>query len=240
VTVTPLHHHDPRRRAVGHTRPALGRPRRFRPPAAAMTAASMRHSMSTSATQPGHLRRRHGGDPEALGPPRDRISHHGKHYQFDDVRITPKPIQKSDGRPISARSPKPSESELAARLGYGLIVAPLSAASMSYGRPQAGRRPLQRDLHQARQEARPPDVAATFAHFYDTPAQEKAQRERQIRLLQGMRDPGAAGRRRHPAPPELPLFRRTCGGAACTRWSRRCSPTIRCCSATTQAFTRPR
>jgi len=23
-----------------------------------------------------------------------RISHHGKHYQFDDVRITPKPIQK--------------------------------------------------------------------------------------------------------------------------------------------------
>src|ERR1700755_3517052 len=24
----------------------------------------------------------------------DRISHHGKHYHFDDVRITPKPVQK--------------------------------------------------------------------------------------------------------------------------------------------------
>src|SRR6266850_2711078 len=59
-----------------------------------------------------------------------RISHHGKHYQFDDVRITPKPIQKPLPAYIGSFS-KPSI-ELAARLGYGLIVAPFAAA-MSYG-----------------------------------------------------------------------------------------------------------
>ena len=34
----------------------------------------------------------------------DRISHHGKHYSFDDVRITPKPVQRRF-RSISGRSP---------------------------------------------------------------------------------------------------------------------------------------
>src|SRR5262245_19676473 len=60
----------------------------------------------------------------------DRISHHGKHYSFDDVGITPKPIQ----RPIPAyvgSFSKPSI-ELAARLNCGLIVAPFAAA-MSFG-----------------------------------------------------------------------------------------------------------
>src|SRR4029078_11767265 len=60
----------------------------------------------------------------------DRISHHGKHYQFDDVRITPKPAEKPLPAYIGSFS-KPSI-ELAARLGYGLIVAPFAAA-MSYG-----------------------------------------------------------------------------------------------------------
>ena len=59
-----------------------------------------------------------------------RISHHGKHYQFDDVRITPKPIQKPMPAYVGSFS-KPSI-ELAARLGCGLIVAPFAAA-MSYG-----------------------------------------------------------------------------------------------------------
>ena len=60
----------------------------------------------------------------------DRISHHGKHYQFDDVRITPKPMQNPMPAYIGSFS-KPSI-ELAARLGCGLIVAPFAAA-MSYG-----------------------------------------------------------------------------------------------------------
>ena len=60
----------------------------------------------------------------------DRISHHGKHYSFDDVRITPKPVQKPIPTYVGSFS-KPSI-ELAARLECGLIVAPFAAA-MSFG-----------------------------------------------------------------------------------------------------------
>src|ERR1700731_312924 len=56
----------------------------------------------------------------------DRISHHGRHYSFDDVRITPKPVQRPLPTYVGSFS-KPSI-ELAARLGCGLIVAPFAAA----------------------------------------------------------------------------------------------------------------
>ena len=59
-----------------------------------------------------------------------RMSHHGKHYSFDDVRITPKPVQQPIPTYVGSFS-KPSI-ELAARLGCGLIVAPFAAA-ISYG-----------------------------------------------------------------------------------------------------------
>src|SRR3984893_9558338 len=60
----------------------------------------------------------------------DRISHRGKYYSFDDVRITPKPVQRPIPTYVGSFS-KPSI-ELAARLGCGLIVAPFAAA-MSFG-----------------------------------------------------------------------------------------------------------
>ena len=60
----------------------------------------------------------------------NRIDHHGKHYQFEDVRITPKPVQKP--LPVYIGSFSKPSIELAARLGCGLIVAPFAAA-MSYG-----------------------------------------------------------------------------------------------------------
>src|SRR5215467_12755674 len=58
------------------------------------------------------------------------ISHHGKHYRFDNVAITPKPVQ----RPLPAYVASFSQPsiELAGRLGCGLIVAPFAAA-MTYG-----------------------------------------------------------------------------------------------------------
>src|ERR1700719_1549739 len=58
------------------------------------------------------------------------ISHNGKHYQFDDVAITPKPVQ----RPLPAYVASFSQPsiELAGRLVCGLIVAPF-AATMTYG-----------------------------------------------------------------------------------------------------------
>jgi alkanesulfonate monooxygenase SsuD/methylene tetrahydromethanopterin reductase-like flavin-dependent oxidoreductase (luciferase family) len=55
-----------------------------------------------------------------------RISHHGKHYDFEEVRITPKPVQQPIPTYVGSFS-KPSI-ELAARLGCGLIVAPFAAA----------------------------------------------------------------------------------------------------------------
>src|SRR5207248_1819624 len=54
------------------------------------------------------------------------ISHHGKHYQFDNVAIPPRPVQRPIPAYIAAFS-KPSI-ELAGRLGCNLIVAPFAAA----------------------------------------------------------------------------------------------------------------
>jgi alkanesulfonate monooxygenase SsuD/methylene tetrahydromethanopterin reductase-like flavin-dependent oxidoreductase (luciferase family) len=105
-----------------------------------------------------------------------RISHHGKHYQFDDVRITPKPVQKP--LPIYIGSFSKPSIELAARLGFNMIVAPFAAA-MSYG----GLRQVA-DLYNetCTKHGRKPGrlMCSYFTHFCDTPAQEMAQRERQI------------------------------------------------------------
>jgi alkanesulfonate monooxygenase SsuD/methylene tetrahydromethanopterin reductase-like flavin-dependent oxidoreductase (luciferase family) len=106
-----------------------------------------------------------------------RISHHGRHYQFDDVRITPKPIQKP--LPVYVGSFSKPSIELAARLGCGLIVAPF-AATMSYG----GLKQVT-DLYNETcvKHGRKPHrmMCSYFCHFYDNPQQEAAQRERQIR-----------------------------------------------------------
>src|SRR5262245_51537601 len=59
-----------------------------------------------------------------------RIDHKGQHYKFEDVRITPQPLQNPMPMYVASFS-KPSI-ELAARLNCGLIVAPFAAA-MSFG-----------------------------------------------------------------------------------------------------------
>ena len=105
-----------------------------------------------------------------------RISHHGKHYQFDDVRITPKPVQKPLPAYVGSFS-KPSI-ELAARLGCGLIVAPFAAAMTFGGLKQVA------DLYQetcAKHGQKPHRLMCSyFTHFADTPQQEAAVRARQI------------------------------------------------------------
>src|SRR5438445_553073 len=58
------------------------------------------------------------------------ISHWGAHYRFDDVAITPRPVQRPIPAYVASFS-KPSI-ELAARLGCNLIVAPFAAA-MTFG-----------------------------------------------------------------------------------------------------------
>jgi alkanesulfonate monooxygenase SsuD/methylene tetrahydromethanopterin reductase-like flavin-dependent oxidoreductase (luciferase family) len=106
-----------------------------------------------------------------------RISHHGKYYKFDDVRITPKPVQRPIPTYVGSFS-KPSI-ELAARLGCHLIVAPFAAA-MTYG----GLRQVV-DLYNETcvKHGKTPGrvMCSYFTHFADNDAQEQAARARQIR-----------------------------------------------------------
>src|SRR5262249_54151182 len=130
-----------------------------------------------------------------------RISYHGKHYRFDDVRITPKPIQNPVPVYIASFS-KPSI-ELAARLGCGLIVAPFAAA-MSYG----GLKQVA-DLYKetCAKHARKPGrlMCSYFIHFYDNKGQEDAARARQIRYYRECVIPALPGDPKN-APPSYAYF----------------------------------
>jgi alkanesulfonate monooxygenase SsuD/methylene tetrahydromethanopterin reductase-like flavin-dependent oxidoreductase (luciferase family) len=131
----------------------------------------------------------------------DRISHHGKHYQFDDVRITPKPVQRPIPTYVGSFS-KPSI-ELAARLGCGLLVAPFAAA-MSYG----GLQQVADLYHEAcaKHGTKPAGLMCSyFTHFADTNAQEDAQRARQIRYYRECVIPALPGDPKT-APPSYRYF----------------------------------
>jgi len=108
------------------------------------------------------------------------ISHHGTHYQFDDVAITPRPVQRPLPAYVASFS-RPSI-ELAGRLGCGLIVAPFAAA-MTYG----GLRQVAELYHEtcAKHGNRPERLMCSyFIHFADTKGEEDAARARQIRYYQ--------------------------------------------------------
>ena len=130
-----------------------------------------------------------------------RISHHGKHYSFDDVRITPKPVQRPLPTYVGSFS-KPSI-ELAARLGCGLIVAPFAAA-MSYG----GLKQVADLYHEtcAKHGKKPQRLMCSyFIHFADNKAQEDAQRERQVRYYRECAIPAFPGDPKT-APPSYHYF----------------------------------
>jgi alkanesulfonate monooxygenase SsuD/methylene tetrahydromethanopterin reductase-like flavin-dependent oxidoreductase (luciferase family) len=130
-----------------------------------------------------------------------RISHHGKHYQFDEVRITPKPIQ--NPMPVYVASFSKPSIELAARLGCGLIVAPFAAA-LSYG----GLKQVA-DLYNetcAKHSRKPGRLMCSyFIHFYDNKGEEDAARARQIRYYKECVIPALPGDPRN-APPSYAYF----------------------------------
>jgi alkanesulfonate monooxygenase SsuD/methylene tetrahydromethanopterin reductase-like flavin-dependent oxidoreductase (luciferase family) len=105
------------------------------------------------------------------------ISHHGKHYRFDDVEITPKPVQ----RPLPAYVASFSQPsiELAGRLGCGLIVAPFAAAMTYGGLRQVAELYRQTSAKHGQLPGRL--MCSYFIHFADTKAEEEAARARQIR-----------------------------------------------------------
>ena len=106
-----------------------------------------------------------------------RISHHGKHYQFEDVRITPKPVQKPLPAYVASFS-KPSI-ELAARLGCGLVVAPFAAAMTFGGLTQVA--DLYEESCAKAGQPRGKLMCSYFIHFADDAPAEAAARARQIR-----------------------------------------------------------
>jgi alkanesulfonate monooxygenase SsuD/methylene tetrahydromethanopterin reductase-like flavin-dependent oxidoreductase (luciferase family) len=106
-------------------------------------------------------------------------SHHGRHYAFDNVAITPRPVQRPIPAYVASFS-KPSI-ELAARLGCGLIVAPFAAA-MTFG----GLALVRQIYHEtcAKHGTTPGRLMCSyFLHFADDDAQEQAARARQIRYF---------------------------------------------------------
>src|SRR3954452_4046410 len=130
-----------------------------------------------------------------------RIDHHGKHYQFEDVRITPQPLQKP--LPVYIGSFSKPSIELAARLGFGLIVAPFAAA-MSFG----GLKQVADLYHEtcARHGTTPGRLMCSyFTHFADTKDAEMAQRERQIRYYRECVIPAFPGDPKN-APPSYRYF----------------------------------
>jgi alkanesulfonate monooxygenase SsuD/methylene tetrahydromethanopterin reductase-like flavin-dependent oxidoreductase (luciferase family) len=105
------------------------------------------------------------------------ISHRGRHFHFDDIAITPRPVQRPIPAYVASFS-KPSI-ELAGRLGCNLIVAPFAAA-MTVG----GLRQVREVYHETSDRHGKPAgrmMCSYFLHFADNPAAEAAARARQIR-----------------------------------------------------------
>jgi alkanesulfonate monooxygenase SsuD/methylene tetrahydromethanopterin reductase-like flavin-dependent oxidoreductase (luciferase family) len=131
----------------------------------------------------------------------DRMSHHGKYYSFDDVRITPKPVQKPIPTYVGSFS-KPSI-ELAARLECGLIVAPFAAALSFGGLKQISDLYNETCAKQGRKSGRL--MCSYFIHFADNNNQEDAARARQIRYYRECVIPALPGDPKT-APPSYRYF----------------------------------
>jgi alkanesulfonate monooxygenase SsuD/methylene tetrahydromethanopterin reductase-like flavin-dependent oxidoreductase (luciferase family) len=106
-----------------------------------------------------------------------KISHHGKYYQFEDIGITPKPVQRPLPAYVASFS-KPSI-ELAAKLGCGLIVAPFAAAMSFGGLKQVADLYNETCIKHGKKPGRL--MCSYFAHFADDKAADAAARARQIR-----------------------------------------------------------
>ena len=137
----------------------------------------------------------------AAGRGYDRREYEPFHVSFDDVRITPKPVQQPIPTYVGSFS-KPSI-ELAARLGCGLIVAPFAAA-ISYG----GLKQVADLYHEtcAKYGQKPGRLMCSyFTHFADDKAQQDAQRARQIRYYKECVIPAFPGDPKS-APPSYRYF----------------------------------
>lgn len=117
------------------------------------------------------------------------ISFHGKHYSFDDVWITPRPVQRP--LPIYVASFSQPSIELAARLGTGLVVAAGAATSVHGGLAQVAERYRTACAAHGTKPGRL--ITSYFIHFADTADEERAARERQLRYHKECTSPAFPG-----------------------------------------------
>lgn len=108
-----------------------------------------------------------------------RWSHHGEFYKFDDVDIVPKPVQ--DPLPIYVACFSKPTLELTAKHGYGMSIAPF-AAGLSFGGVDR-QITAYREGCEANGHKPGPVNSSYFLHIADTPEQELAARERQVRFF---------------------------------------------------------
>jgi alkanesulfonate monooxygenase SsuD/methylene tetrahydromethanopterin reductase-like flavin-dependent oxidoreductase (luciferase family) len=131
----------------------------------------------------------------------DRISHHGEHFSFNDVRITPKPVQRPI--PTYVGSFSKLSIELAARLGCNLVVAPFAAAMSFGGLKQVVDLYKETCAKHGKKDGRV--MCSYFTHFADNAAQEQAQRARQVRYYKECVIPALPGDPKT-APPSYRYF----------------------------------
>jgi alkanesulfonate monooxygenase SsuD/methylene tetrahydromethanopterin reductase-like flavin-dependent oxidoreductase (luciferase family) len=108
------------------------------------------------------------------------LTHRGRHYAFENVAITPQPVQRPI--PVYVASFSRPSIELAARLGCGLIVAPFAAAMTFGGLADVARLYAERCAAHGSTPGRL--MCSYFIHFHDTSAEEQAARARQLRYFQ--------------------------------------------------------
>jgi len=106
-------------------------------------------------------------------------THHGQFYRFDDINITPQPVQKPIPIYVACFS-RPSV-ELAARLGLNILVAPFATAMAFGGLGEVNDIYSEACLTAGRKPGRL--MCSYFTHFADTPAAERAARKRQMRYF---------------------------------------------------------
>jgi alkanesulfonate monooxygenase SsuD/methylene tetrahydromethanopterin reductase-like flavin-dependent oxidoreductase (luciferase family) len=108
------------------------------------------------------------------------VTHHGRFYSFDDISITPKPVQVPPPIFVACFS-RPSV-ELAGRLGHNIVVAPFAAAMQFGGLDEVAA--LYRESCEKHGNQPGRLVCSYFTHFADTPEEDAAARTRQLRYFQ--------------------------------------------------------
>ena len=117
------------------------------------------------------------------------VSHRGGYYAFDNVQITPRPVQQPI--PIYVASFSKPSIDLAAKMNTGLVVSAAAAYAVHGGLAEVAR--LYREGCESHGAKPGRLITSYFIHFADNPAQEQAARERQLRYHQECTNPALPG-----------------------------------------------